>query len=190
MQNQSTAIWVSHLCCVSSGGGSRSRSRRAATPCPTIPGDGLAWAEQEHSYPETLLSIMGRLCWRGAANDNNNHQHSHRFIWSHRQSPKCDDNNRNPLRASLIFSSWNHKFCCSFWKHSMRIIIRQIRFECCCFVERGWRHGFRELLCCPEPGINGRAPHLSLILPSWLPRPVSEFRSFWFLPHPSWLGPK
>lgn len=32
------------LCCVSAAGGSRSRPRPAAPPCPAAPGDGLGWS--------------------------------------------------------------------------------------------------------------------------------------------------
>lgn len=38
------------LCCLSPAGGSRSRSRPAATPCPAVPGHGLAWAQQQLWY--------------------------------------------------------------------------------------------------------------------------------------------
>lgn len=189
MQNQSTAIWVSHLCCVSSGGGNRSRSRRAATPCPTIPRDGLAWAEQN-----TVTQKHCYWSWAGCAGEELQTTTTIISVLI----ALFDHTDRAQNVTIITGTPWEHlwfslheitSFAVLSEKHSMRII-RQIRFECCCFVERGWRHGFRELLCCPELGINGRAPHLSLILPSWLPRPMSEFGSFWFLPHPSWLGPK
>lgn len=71
---------VFHLYCISSGGEKRSRTRPAAMPCPSVPVDGLAWAHQEHSCPGTLVLMIIRLCWRGTANDDNNHHHSHYLI--------------------------------------------------------------------------------------------------------------
>lgn len=91
------------------------RSRPAAAPCPAVPGDGLAWALQEHGSPETIVLIMGRLCWRGAASDNSNHHHSHCFIWSHRaQNVKIiTGTSCEHLRFSLHEVT---RFCCCFWK--------------------------------------------------------------------------
>lgn len=84
----------------------------------------LVLLSQRVGWPELARSTVVQKHWYWSLLDCAGEEllmttscHQSRYlIWSHGQIPKCVDNIRTPLWASLIFSSWNHKFCCCFWK--------------------------------------------------------------------------